>query len=76
VFFVSPYFDHDAFMHRTMHVLDTSVLVYDQCTHHITVLAMAGCGVDIVNCYQPALSSDSDLVLWPRAIALKRCHAH
>jgi len=22
VFFVSPYFDHDAFMHHTMHVLD------------------------------------------------------
>jgi len=22
VFFASPYFDHDAFMHHTMHVLD------------------------------------------------------
>jgi len=22
VFFVSPYFDHDAFMHHTMHALD------------------------------------------------------
>ena len=25
VFFVSPYFDHDAFMHHTMHVLDAPV---------------------------------------------------
>ena len=24
MFFVSPYFDHDAFMHHTMHVLDAS----------------------------------------------------
>jgi len=23
VFFVSPYFDHDAFMHHTMHALDS-----------------------------------------------------
>ena len=28
VHFVSPYFDHDAFMHHPMHVLDSSVRMY------------------------------------------------
>src|SRR6218665_2920037 len=31
VFFVSPYFDHDAFMHHTVHVLDASGILCPTC---------------------------------------------
>ena len=31
LFFVSPYFDHDAFMHHTMHMLDTPGILCPTC---------------------------------------------
>jgi len=39
VHFVSPYFDHDAFMHDTMHILDTPD--YMETTFDIFILSTA-----------------------------------
>jgi len=33
VFLVSPYFDHDAFMHHTMHILDAPALHVTRCRY-------------------------------------------
>jgi len=36
-FFASPYFDHDAFMHPALHILDAPVLSITIHCYHITI---------------------------------------
>ena len=39
VFFVSPYFYHDAFMHHTMHVLEAPVVKGNIIVHSLTLVS-------------------------------------